>query len=74
MSEAISWLLLLVGAANAVLLVFILFRLPRKREDSDTLYVKNSAQDGRKQVERQGNHVMKSQSISGMQMRHCRIP
>jgi hypothetical protein len=35
MSEVVSWLVLLVGAANVVLLIVVLFRLPRKREDRD---------------------------------------
>lgn len=51
MSEAISWLLLLVGAANAVLLVFILFRLPRKREDSDNA-LREELRAGREEASR----------------------
>jgi DNA recombination protein RmuC len=51
MSEAISWLLLLVGTANAVLLVFILFRLPRKREDSDNA-LREELRAGREEASR----------------------
>ena len=51
MSESISWLVLLVGVANIVLLIVVLFRLPRKPEDRDNA-LREELRAGREEASR----------------------